>query len=170
MNALTRSKQARRASGIAMAFAALLALGCKGGGTDDCPQCNSHCRLPAWPRLIVSVTDGAAPAPITPLTVRMSTDNYTSSFGMGIDGGAGQYCACLDHLTDVACTEAYVLGPAQRNVTLDVWRGDALLGSCQLYLPEHNYCGFNATALAISVTDQQQIVCGSPRTLDICPR
>ncbi len=58
MKSPTMTIKAPLAVGIAI-LAGLLVLGCKvGGGTDDCPQCNSHCRLSAWPRLIaISVTD-----------------------------------------------------------------------------------------------------------------
>jgi len=59
--------------------------------------------------------------------------------------------------------------PAQRDVVLDVSRGNALLGGCQLHLPERNYCGFAATALTISLSEQQQVLCADPRTLNICP-
>ena len=143
---------------------------CKWGGTDDCPQCNSHCRVSVWPRLILGLTDGAAGPGATPLTVRMTTEGYASAFGTGVDSGLPDHCYCLDHLTDITCSQAYVLGPDQRDVTFDISRGDALLGSCQVHLPEHNYCGFDATVFEVSVTGQQQVLCGSRRTLDICPR
>jgi hypothetical protein len=54
-------------------------------------------------------------------------------------------------------------------VVLDIWRGDAALGSCVVNLPQHNYCGFDATAFEIEVTALDQVLCGSQRTLDICP-
>ena len=88
---------------------------------------------------------------------------------MSFCGNVLRPAECLDHLTDVSCNYAYAMGVSERDGTLYVLKGDALLGSCQVRLAEHNYCGFNATAIEITVSKQDQVLCGSQRTLDICP-
>ena len=155
---------------ILMATLLLSILGtCKWGGPAPCPQCNSHCTLSAWPRLIVGLTDATAGRASAALAVQMTTEGRTGPILSAIDAGIEHDCHCLDHLADVACNYAYVMGADERDVTLYISRGEVGLGTCQVHLTEHNYCGFNATALEITVTDLDQVLCGSPRVLDICP-
>jgi len=125
--------------------------------------------------LVLGIVPGGVDGGAGGIGVEMVTDNYTSYWDGGgphWDGGPPEpgYCHCLDHLVGLTCTQAYVLGPAQRNVTIRILREGTELGVCAVHLPEHNYCGFDATYLGIAVDPTGQVQCGAAFQFDICGR